>query len=331
MGVIGSGGTAKSLRRIERWMESRGESIALVLRHQGQLLLRIGPCDRPVPVNSVRKSLLGALYGIAVRNGDIDVNITLGDADFDEAPGLTGHEKTARLWDLLCSRSGIFLPAPPQPAQPDYPSLRSRPQHHHWLHEPRPARGKFQPGAKWFYNNWDFNVAGLLFEQLTGKSVFLAFERLIARPTRMRHFDPFSHGRYLYRRDYLGATPRAPYYQFSLSADDQATFGQLYLDHGLFECSSIIPSDWVEQTTRPISKTGLTGMFSHYGCMWWVEASSGRPAAFTAFGARGHFIGVLPDIRVVIVLQCVAPEAAQYVTEDDYEELVTLIRHALTT
>ncbi|CAM3951076.1 Amide hydrolase [Bordetella tumbae] len=322
---------ATNLHDIAHWATSRGDSVALVLHHQGKPVLRLGPCDRPGPVNSVRKSLLGALYGVAVRQGDIDTNLTLRATGFDEMPGLTEHERQATLWQLLCARSGIYLPTPKQPGDTaDYPPLRSRPGQRHWLHDPRPLRGAFEPGSKWFYNNWDFNVAGLLFEQLTGKSVFLAFDRLIAQPMGLKHFDPFEHGNYLYRDDYLGASIRAPYYQFSMTADDLAAFGQLCLDQGEFKGQSLVPAEWLKSITQPISTTGLKGMFSHYGGMWWVAPSSNGRHAFTAFGARGHFIGVLPDVDAVIVIHCLEADAAPLVTEDDYEDVVSLIRRTFT-
>lgn len=293
-------------------------------------MFRRGPCDTPVGVNSVRKSFLSALYGMAIQQGQVELGYTLEQLGFDESPSLHADERAASIGDLLSSRSGIYLAAPHPPSQTDYKPLRGSVNGHHWLYNERPQRGAYRPGQRWFYNNWDFNVAGLLYEQLTGRSIFLSFERLIAAPINLQHFDSFVHGKYLYQRDFLGATFRAPYYQFMLSADDQAAFGELYLNDGCFNGRQLLPSSWIRDSTAPLAETGLSGLFGHYGYMWWVEATadSQRPRAITAFGARGHFIGVLPDVQAVIVLQCIDPRAADHLTEDDYSDAVAILRQS---
>jgi CubicO group peptidase (beta-lactamase class C family) len=319
--------------RLEAWHAQRCASSAMIVLHHGQPLVRLGGCDRPVVVNSVRKSLLSALIGIAVSEGRIELGMTLADLDFDEWPGLSECEKTATIKDLVSARSGVYLPAPPPTSTLEYPLLRSRDGQAHWLYDARPERGAHDPGSRWWYSNWDFNVAGLLYERLTGKSIFLAFERLIARPLGMQHFDPFVHGEYRIRRDHLGATPQAPYFHFALSADDQARFGQLFLQHGRWGREQVVPEDWICESTTPVSKTGLPALFAHYGYMWWVEArpAAERARAYFAFGAHGHFIAVLPDLDAVLVLQSTSSDRTEQITEDDFEEAVILLRRLLPT
>jgi CubicO group peptidase (beta-lactamase class C family) len=52
----------------------------------------------------------------------------------------------------------------------------------------QPPRWTQPPGAHWYYNNWDFNVLGIIFEKLTGKNIFEEFERRIAGPIGMQDF-----------------------------------------------------------------------------------------------------------------------------------------------
>ena len=40
----------------------------------------------------------------------------------------------------------------------------------------RPLRGSHPPGTFWYYNNWDFNVLGTIFEKATEKSLVLMDE-----------------------------------------------------------------------------------------------------------------------------------------------------------
>lgn len=54
----------------------------------------------------------------------------------------------------------------------------------------RPGRGSHTPGTFFYYNNWDFNVLGTIFEQTTGKRIFDTFYEEIAQPIGMEDFSP---------------------------------------------------------------------------------------------------------------------------------------------
>jgi CubicO group peptidase (beta-lactamase class C family) len=49
----------------------------------------------------------------------------------------------------------------------------------------RPPRGACAPGERFFYNNWDFNALGAVFETLSGLSVAEGMAAWIAAPTGM--------------------------------------------------------------------------------------------------------------------------------------------------
>ena len=57
------------------------------------------------------------LYGIHEHEGRIELNKTLGELKIDDEPPLTETEKTARVIDLLKSRSGVFHTAAYQSAR----------------------------------------------------------------------------------------------------------------------------------------------------------------------------------------------------------------------
>src|SRR5690606_26930744 len=85
---------------------------ALMIVQDGKVIARWGDVSRKVKMASVRKSLLSALYGIAVEEGRIDLSASLADLGIDDnPPRLTEEEKTATVRDLLTSRSGIYHPA----------------------------------------------------------------------------------------------------------------------------------------------------------------------------------------------------------------------------
>jgi CubicO group peptidase (beta-lactamase class C family) len=49
------------------------------------------------------------------------------------------------------------------------------------LAELRPPRFSHKPGTFWYYNNWDFNALGAIYEHARQSSIYDAFEREIAR------------------------------------------------------------------------------------------------------------------------------------------------------
>jgi CubicO group peptidase (beta-lactamase class C family) len=54
----------------------------------------------------------------------------------------------------------------------------------------RPKRGSHAPGTFWYYNNWDFNALGTIYEHATGSGIYDALDRQIARPIGMQEYRP---------------------------------------------------------------------------------------------------------------------------------------------
>lgn len=253
---------------------------ALIILRNGRRLVTLGDEGRKVDVASVRKSLLGALYGIAIAEGRIDPSATLAQLGIDDvAPALTNADKQASVMDLLRARSGVYHPAAHETAD-----MRAK----------RPERGSHAAGTFWYYNNWDFNVLGTIYRQQTGEDIFASFAKRIARPIGMEDFDA-KDGRYV-------RVPQSRHeaYPFKLTARDAARFGQLILDRGSWGGRQIIPATWIPQSLYPSSDTdrGELG----YGCLWWTLPAGrfGRGAGFAA-GFGGQFIAVLPARGLVVV------------------------------
>jgi CubicO group peptidase (beta-lactamase class C family) len=257
--------------------------------HRGSLIAAWGDVDERHAVQSVRKSFLSALLGIAVAQKKLDVNATLAQLRIDDRPPLTTAEKRARVADLLTSRSGIY-----HSALYEHPSWKKR----------KPARGTHAPGTHWFYNNWDFNALGTIYEQATGSEIGDAFARSIARPIGMEDFRP-GDVEYLTRTSvtekFMENESDHRAYIFNMTARDIARFGLLYLSEGRWNGRQIIPASWIRESTRPLVDTGSRG---GYGYMWWVQPESATmPAMYYASGAGGHRIYIIPKLDLVIVHQ----------------------------
>jgi CubicO group peptidase (beta-lactamase class C family) len=94
------------------------------------------------------------------------------------------------------------------------------------------------------------------------------------------------------------------YSDLYLLPKDMAKFGYLYLHEGFWDGEQIIPSAWVEASTREhISSTLQDG----YGYQWWVDDAG----YYMALGYRGQFIFVLPELDMVVVIVS-DPEIGDY-------------------
>jgi CubicO group peptidase (beta-lactamase class C family) len=264
---------------------------SVVIVECGRLVDEWGDPGKKITTFSVRKSLISALYGIYSAEGKIDVNETLEQAGIDDSPSpLTEAERQARIVDLLRARSGIYHAA-------DFETDFQR--------KSRPTRGSHPPGTFWFYNNWDFNALGTIFEKKTGIKIGDAFYQRIAKPIGMQDFKP---GDVYYVGN--GEASQHPAYMFEMTARDMARFGLLYLDHGRWNGHQIIPEAWVEKSTHATEMVHIGHMdLGGYEYLWWVEygrvhlPEATLPGMYSAQGAGGHIILVIPSLNLVIVNQ----------------------------
>jgi len=260
-------------------------SAAVMIVDDGIVVDAWGDTTRKFACHSMRKSLLSALMGIHVDEGHIDLSKTLEELGIDDTePALTAVEKQATVADLIQARSGIYHVALGEAAS---------------MKENRPELHSHAPGTFWYYNNWDFNALGTIFEQETGTRIFEEFDRRIARNMQMEDFQ-VSDGCYE-----TGPDSIHPVYSFRMSTRDLARFGLLFLRDGRWRDQQIIPADWVRESTATHSEIGPD---SGYGYMWWTGVGGGlfpnvrvKEHSFFASGYRGQRVIVLPYRNLVIV------------------------------
>ena len=208
---------------------------AVMAVFRGRILLACGDVRRKFEAHSVRKSLVSGLYGTAIARDEIDLDSTLADFAIDERTPLTSVERSATIRQVISARSGVYLPAAYGASQD----------------KRRPARGSYSPGTHWFYNNWDINVAGVVYEKASREDLYESFSRRLAKPIGMEDWelaDGF--------RVYEPTKSRYPAHTFRLSTRDLARFGQLYLQQGWWAGRQILPADWVTESTRPHTDDG---------------------------------------------------------------------------
>jgi len=279
------GWSAEQLKAAEEWSGPIGSTAVMVVHH-GAVVAEWGDTAAKTQLASVRKSLLSALLGIAVERKQIVLALPIGELGIDDnEPSLTSEEKTATVRDLLEARSGIY-----HAALYETPAMAAR----------RLPRFSHKPGTFWYYNNWDFNTLGAIYEHATRSSIFDAFEREIARPIAMQDYTP-ADGEYV-----TGANSVYPAYPFKMSARDLARFALLYLHHGKWQDRQIVPADWVGESTQPYSRSGFG---PGYGYLWWTGFLSDGFAtsvtlpsgSFFAWGNGGQFAFIMPAFDLVFI------------------------------
>lgn len=293
-------------------------SSAVMIVDNGVVVDAWGDITRNFQCHSMRKSLMSALIGVHVDNGSMDLSKTMENLSIDNIePSLTVEEKQATVGDLIKARSGIYIPA-----LGESPAMRAM----------RPKRHSHAPGSFWYYNNWDFNALGTIFEQETGTRIFKDFETRFANPLQMEDFD-VSACRYLSSADYKDA-PYSPhrYYLFRVSARDLARFGLLFLRDGQWQGQQIVSANWVTESTASYSKRGLD---RGYGYMWWTGVNRGLLAnvnvkehCYYAAGWGGHRVFVLPYRKLVVVHRVNTDRPGQQVMGHHIGRLLWLILSA---
>jgi len=285
---------AKLHKAEQEWRQfsDLGQSTGLMIVHRGYVIREFGDCQTPVACHSVRKSFLSAIYGVWIKNQDVDIDAllakTISEIPISEGGGIPAPYQSATLQHLLKSCSGMPLPA-------EYESKKN--------YDKR-IRNPALPGEAFAYSNWDFNALGTAFRKLSGADIFETFDQSIAGPIGMQDFVRKEHTEY-FPADGRKRKSAHSAYLFRMSARDRARLGLLYLGGGKWRDQQILDREWF---TRSITDTIRVGNGPlDYGYMWWVGVDGQRQYSFpgdrtySARGNGGQYIFVIPSRDLVIV------------------------------
>ncbi len=208
---------------------------------------------------SVRKGLLSRLFGIAEARSLVDLDATLSSIGVDETKWqLSEIERSATILDLLASRSGVYIQSGAETE---------------WMRNTRPDCGAHAPGEFFYYNNWDFNALGFIFEDQTGFEIGEALDLWLAVPMGMEDF----HRQHVVW-DPPPPTKRFSRYQVYMSARDLARVGQLILQNGSWNGEEMVPAEWSTAIQTPLSQIDAENAEApFFGLSWWIDAANGNP------------------------------------------------------
>ncbi|MEE8377108.1 MAG: serine hydrolase [Candidatus Aminicenantaceae bacterium] len=300
------GYSAEGLEKVREYTKTI-DTTSLLIIVGGKVLFEYGDLEKLSYLASCRKSILSILYGKYVFDGTIRLNTTLEDLGITDIGGLLDVEKKATIDHLITARSGIYHPASNSGDNT----------------ADAPPRGSQQPGEYFLYNNWDFNLAGYIFEKLTHQIIYDSLEHDLAIPLNMQDFNRLGQKK-------SGNLTKSlyPAYHIWLSTRDMARIGYLMLRDGIWNGRQVVPTSWVKRIRRvktPVEEMNPApykeGSFG-YGYMWWVwdgpKAGPHFKGAYTASGAYGQYITVLPVLDMVIAHKTVVPPYKRRVTMGQY-------------
>ena len=288
-----TGFTQEKLDSLNNFIKKHLTTTSMVVLKDGKVLFEYGDVTEISFIASCRKSILSMLYGKYVENGIIDLNETIGEIGIDENVGLTEVEKAATVHDIINSRSGVSL----KPVNAGYDKKNIL------------KRGAMKPGEYFVYNNWDYNVAGSIFEMKTGKNIYQEMEERLAIPLGFQNWNIKNQ-----KKKYRKSKSRHPAYHMYLSVLDMAKIGQLMLNRGKWNGKQLIAEKWIDHMLTVVTPVDTVNkrygrnkkspfQFA-YGNMWWlVDNFKQHPdfkSAYSATGWGGQFITVIPKLNMVI-------------------------------
>jgi len=251
----------------------------LVVRH-GKLVAEgysrdLRDRDEFQSLQSTTKSITSLLVGIAMEEGLVD---SLGTRLYEVMPQHFDEDvrkKSINLQDVLTMRTGLKFHNEEDSGPFAYTPGSSV---ENILHRPL----EFDPGTTFYYNDGTPQLVSGIFMERMGVTLEAYADQHLFGPLGIRdhhwekHADGLSFGAYG-----LWLRPR-----------DMARIGQMVLQGGEWEDRQIVPSSWLEESTRVYAN-------GNYGYYWWVLAEG---EVYYASGDGGQKIFVDEREDLVIVL-----------------------------
>jgi CubicO group peptidase (beta-lactamase class C family) len=246
--------------------------------------------DSPHMLYSVTKSVISALVGIAIQRGELPgVETPIADffpeyeAYFDDP-----LKQKITIEHLLTMTSGLQWED-----EADIQGLyRSRDWLDYILMRPMAA----QPGTQFNYNSGSTHLLSHILARAAGMDTQEYARQVL--------FDLLGVGEIEWERD-RGGVPIGGW-GLSMTAQDMARFGYLYLREGDWQDQQVVSPEWVAAsiTRHKFIENSLEPWDLYYGYGWWLH----EDLAFAAHGRYGQYITVFPEQDLVVVFASDLPD-----------------------
>jgi CubicO group peptidase (beta-lactamase class C family) len=155
-----------------------------------------------------------------------------------------------------------------------------------------------EPGSQFMYNSGASYLLSAIVTRASGRGLLDYL--------RPRLFDPLGIDDPSWEKSPQGI--EAGGWGLSITTEQLAKFGQLYLDGGRWNDTQVVPADWAQAATSlqvPTDAwTGTVDWRQGYGFQFW-RCQNG---AFRGDGAHGQFALVIPEHHTVVVITSAIPD-----------------------
>jgi CubicO group peptidase (beta-lactamase class C family) len=240
---------------------------------------------------SISKSFMGALTGILVKEGKLDVNASA------PVPEWTSNDKKEiTLKELLQQTSGLdFKESYTGPSEVTNMLFKKGDMAAFTANREL----KYKPGTVFNYSSGNSNILSRIIRQAVGEKDYAAFPyQSLFHKINMYSIllEPDASGTYI-GSSYSYATAR-----------DFARFGLLYYNNGTWNGEQILPLNWVSESVKPSD----ADVQKKYGYQFWLNGfAKNNPSKhiyadvpgdmFYADGFGGQDIYIIPSKKLVVV------------------------------
>ncbi len=245
---------------------------------------------------SVSKSFTSALVGIAISQGKIegvDERALAFFPEIDDIENLDERKREITLEDLLTMRSGTDY----HERGSDSPHFQLNRLSRGWtkfiLDRPMIA----EPGTSFRYDSGAVILTSAILKERTGMHADAFAEKYLFAPMGIEQSRWYRNAE---GHPHTGGG-------LHLRSKDMAKLGLLYLQKGRWDGKQILPTSWVaDSLSRQVELEGQRDRVVGYGYWWWVlppaPGGSGTQDVYGAFGFKGQYIFVAPELDMVVVV-----------------------------
>ena len=259
----------------------------LIVVHEGQEVLALDlkgtGLDTPTNIKSLSKTVLAAMVGIGIEKGvfegiDQPVVETLGDRV--PASATEGVERIT-LGHLLSLQAGLRRTS----GQYYGPWVNSE----NWVHHVLTRPFVDAPGGRMLYSTGSSHLLSAALTESAGRSTLALAREWLGEPLNITI-------------PAWGRDPQGIYFggnDMRLTPSDLARFGELYRLGGEIDGQRIVPSDWIEESWTPRTRSPWSG--ESYGYNWFLS-QAGEYAVNYGWGYGGQMVFVVPELDLTVVM-----------------------------
>ena len=245
-------------------------------------------------IQSVTKSVVAAVVGIAVGRGDFPDLDTPVLTFFDPGTIANVDDRKRRMTirHLLTMTTGLEW-------NEDYPYSDPRNTFaimaldSNWVKFTLDQPMSSEPGEAFQYNSGATLILGEVFNKATGMDI---------EEYAVRHlFTPLGINNFFWKRTPFGLTDVQE--GLFLTSRDMAKIAYLFLRKGEWQDKSIVPSTWIDTSVSPLVSASEDGDWE-YGYKWWLihyQHRGEKRVAFAGLGFGGQHLIVIPELDMVLV------------------------------